>query len=418
MREEAYTSTIDNYVTKLRFQLAKIYGEQEKDVTTTWMGMRQELMQSDYFGGRILEGNAFLEAEMKNVVNPQDDAKSKCQKIYKFISSNFIWNGNYSKYCITPLRNVWKDKKGSVAEINFMLLNMLKHEGISADPVIISTKAHGKSLESYPMKDQFNYVVVRVDLPSEQFYLDASQPGLAFGRLPAYCYNGHARVINERAEAVYLNADDLQEAKMTYASATFDSNSGFNVSINEKNGFFESFEVRSAVMREGKENFFKEKLRGYADHVQLKNSGIDSLDKSDYPVTVHYDFILQGKEGDMIYLSPMLSEAATKNPFEAATRLYPVEMPYAKSETYVFSLIIPEGYQVEELPKSEKMNLASEGGSFEYLIAQNGPTVQLKSTLAFNKANYPATEYANLREFFSRVIKKQNEQIILKKKKA
>jgi len=417
MKVEAYTSTIDNYVTKLKFQLAKIFGDVERDVTTTWMGMRQELMQADYFGGRILEGNSYLDAEMKNIVNPEDDAKLKCQKIYKYVRSNFVWDGKFSPYCATPLRNVWKNKKGNVGEINFMLLSMLKHEGIPADPVIISTRSNGKSLESYPIEDQFNYVAVRVDLPSEQIYLDASHAGLAFGRLPSYCYNGHARVMNARAEAVYLNADDLQEIKMTYAAVTLD-NSGFNVAMSEKQGYFGSFEVRTAVLDHGKDNFFKEKLQGYTDNAKLKTAGIDSLDKPDFPVTVHYDFTIEKQGGDILYLSPLLSETIAKNPFESAIRTYPVEMLYARSETFTFSFIIPDGYQIEELPNSEKISLGADGGKFEYLIAQNGATIQLRTTLILTKATYQPAEYEGLREFYARILKKQNEQIILKKKKS
>jgi hypothetical protein len=104
--------------------------------------------------------------------------------------------------------------------------------------------------------------------------------------------------------------------------------------------------------------------------------------------------------------------------FEANLRYYPVEMPYAKTETYVFSLIVPNGYSVDEMPKSEKMSLAANAGSFEYLIAQSGNTIQIKSTLKFAKAVFQANEYENLREFYTRVLKKQNEQIILKKKKS
>jgi len=159
-------------------------------------------------------------------------------------------------------------------------------------------------------------------------------------------------------------------------------------------------------------------LQGGTGNAKLKTAGIDSLDKPDFPVTVHYDFTIEKQGGDILYLSPLLSETIAKNPFESAIRTYPVEMLYARSETFTFSFIIPDGYQIEELPNSEKISLGADGGKFEYLIAQNGATIQLRTTLILTKATYQPAEYEGLREFYARILKKQNEQIILKKKKS
>ena len=58
-----------------------------------------------------------------------------------------------------------------------------------------------------------------------------------------------------------------------------------------------------------------------------------------------------------------------ENLFAAAERRYPVEMPYQIDENYNFQIEIPEGYLVDEIPKSAKVSLNDGEGFFEYLIS-------------------------------------------------
>jgi hypothetical protein len=114
----------------------------------------------------------------------------------------------------------------------------------------------------------------------------------------------------------------------------------------------------------------------------------------------------------------MLNEAYKENPFTAAERNYPVEMPYSFDETYVFNIEVPKDYAVDEIPKSTKIAFNDGDGYFEYLISQSDNLIQMRSRIYFNKTNYAPEEYQSLRDFFSFVVKKESEQIVLKKKKS
>lgn len=81
-------------------------------------------------------------------------------------------------------------------------------------------------------------------------------------------------------------------------------------------------------------------------------------------------------------------------------------------------MVIPDGYVVDELPKSVVVKLNSDGdGQFEYRISEAGGTISMRSRIQFKRAFYQHDEYELLREFFNLVVKKQSEQIVLKKKK-
>ncbi|HQU56724.1 MAG TPA: DUF3858 domain-containing protein, partial [Chitinophagaceae bacterium] len=129
------------------------------------------------------------------------------------------------------------------------------------------------------------------------------------------------------------------------------------------------------------------------------------------------EFEVKNNGEDMIYLNPMLMDRMGENPFKSAKRLYPVELPYIFDETYTLQMDIPKGYEVEELPKQAVVKLGNDQDAvFEYRISSDNSTISFRTRLQIIKTLFPPEEYANLREFFNFVVKKQGEQIVLKKK--
>ena len=133
------------------------------------------------------------------------------------------------------------------------------------------------------------------------------------------------------------------------------------------------------------------------------------------PISVGYD-LLFAADGDIFYMNPLIGgDVYHENPFKAAQRSYPVEMPYRLDKTYIFNMEVPAGYKVDELPKPAKITLNGNEGSFEYLIQQNGNTVQLRCITKLNKANFDREDYETLRNFFTVIVAKENEQIVFRR---
>jgi Domain of Unknown Function with PDB structure (DUF3858) len=112
-----------------------------------------------------------------------------------------------------------------------------------------------------------------------------------------------------------------------------------------------------------------------------------------------------------------MNAAIKENYFKAAQRLYPVEMPFAMNETYIFDMEIPKGYIIDEIPKSAKVAYNDGEGIFEYMASKEEDHVRLRMRLQLNKATFAAEEYESLREFFGYIVKKHAEMVVLKKAK-
>jgi hypothetical protein len=149
--------------------------------------------------------------------------------------------------------------------------------------------------------------------------------------------------------------------------------------------------------------------------VNMTNTAIDSLNEREIPVAVHYDIDFKLND-NIVYFNPVApSDIEKENPFKAAQRAYPVEMPYCSNKTYVFNMDVPAGYKVDELPKSTRVALNVDQGSFEYLVQQNNDHIQILIRLKLNKANFEPADYETLRNFFAFIVEKESEQIVFKK---
>ena len=158
--------------------------------------------------------------------------------------------------------------------------------------------------------------------------------------------------------------------------------------------------------------------KGFGENTKTESSKIDSLEIYEAPVTLHYKFTIGERDEDILYINPLFGEAQKENPFKSEERYYPVEMPYTMDETFVATIYVPAGYELEELPKQIMVRLNEQNeGFFEYAIGHSAGVISLRSRVKISRAFFAPEEYEMLREFFNLVVKKQSEQIVLKKKK-
>jgi hypothetical protein len=422
LRDEEYCTTLKNHVARIEFQLNFTqYGETgERHVWLgDWFMASDKLLKDEDFGGALGEDNRWMNQELQAVLAGAQTDEGKAQKIYGYLRDNFTSSGQMGIYTDHPLKAVFKSRGGSVAEINLLLVAICRHENIAADPALLSTRGHGYTSETYPLISRFNYVVCAIKQGEKTIFLDASDPNLGFGCLPGYCYNGQVRVINiSNPYLIHLYADSLKERKMTSVVIVNDDKEFLAGSCQSTLGNIESINLRDLVRAKGEKSVFQRAMSELGADGSLENEGIDSLSKLEYPVKVHFDFNLKvDTDQDMLYINPILADPIKDNPFKAAQRLFPVEMPYAQDFIYVLSMEIPKGYELEELPKSARVAFNNTEGIFEYLVQHDENGIQLRTHLRLDRAFYAPDEYGTLRDFYTYVVKKEAEQIVFKKKK-
>lgn len=419
LKEEKFITTLDNYTAKIQFQLSELrHPLAPKSVMGNWLTFSQDLLKREDFGMAIDRANNWLDDDMKAITAGSKTQLDKAKKIYAYVRNNFTCT-NYNSFLIGDnLKTVVKRKNGTVGDINLLLIAMLKHENIMAEPVLMSTRGHGLTHEVYPLMERFNYVIAGCVIDNQEYYLDATEPKLGFNKLPSRCYNGHARFISSSSpDPAYFVADSVKESKLTTVFIANGENKKLISSLTSKLGYYESLSIRDKVTEKGKDELLKSIKTQYAGEYEISALELDSLDNKDEQVQVRYNIDRENFTEDIVYFNPMLAEGYKDNFFKSAERVYPVEMPYAMDEMYILNMEIPAGYEVDEIPKSAKVAMNENEGFFEYLISKTPTSIMLRSRVKLNKANFLPEDYEGLRGFFDYVVKKHAEQIVFKKKK-
>jgi hypothetical protein len=147
---------------------------------------------------------------------------------------------------------------------------------------------------------------------------------------------------------------------------------------------------------------------------EFQNIGeLGSPAKEMHDVTIHEHSTVAG---DVIYLNPFVTSQLTTNPFTSDNREYPVDFGSTVEKMYICRITIPEGYVIDEAPKSKVISLPANAAKYVYNMVMIGNVISLTSSFQINKNIFTQLDYPNLREFYAMVVAKQAEQIVLKKK--
>lgn len=420
-KETAFIHAARDYTSKIEFYLAQTYNGESVQSMNTWATAGGRLLATRRFGTAITAenaGNLYNTAEKLTATagNPMEAAKN----IYNYVRNNFSSTGDGDIYLGRDLYEINKSRKGSVAELNLLLVALLRQKELKADPVILSTRSNGAVPADYPVTDKMNYVLCQLKMYGDTIYLDASEPLLGFGKLPVDCYNGAARVVGEKDTGnVLLQPELLNELKSTTVFLENDENGkGMSGNYQSVPGYHQSYEIRKSIKKTGLSGYFKQAANTDAIEINNQNAAVDSLDRLEDPVKIHYDFkwtVANSNDG-IVYFTPILFDAYKQNPFGAADRKYPIELEKPIDELFVLNMEIPRGYAIDELPRSAKVAFNGDEGFYEYIIQKDENGLQLRSRIKLKRAIYRAEEYDALRDFFAFIVKKQAEQVVFRKK--
>ena len=421
MKEEPFTSSIDNYIGCIKFQLAvqPLQPGHSERLINDWQWVSNRLLKGQDFGYEIENPNPWLFKLSNSIVQPGDPDLEKAHKIFAYTRDHL--KAESRSWGITDnlsLANVNKTGRGNTAEINLLMIALMRTQKLNAEGVILATRDNGLTNVNYPILDNFNYAICRLELAGKVYFLDASDPTMGFGKLPLECYNGQARIIDKIPAAVYFRPDSIRESSNIYVVIENDPSKKFlNVDWTEHPGYYESSDIRDSIRENNnsQDAYIKSYTREKAFTEKIDSFTISDLKDMEHPVTLNFKTRVSPNGEEHFYFNPMMKAGLNKNPFTSADRSYPVELPYVFDESFILNMEIPEGYEVEELPKSVRIKLNENDGIFEYLIQKNENSIQFKNVLNIKRATFDPEDYNNLRDFYAYIVKKQSELIVFKK---
>lgn len=417
-REEAFTSTINNYIQQVQFELESIKFPEDilHTYSQSWETINTNLTEDSDFGKIVFGPVKFLEDETNNLISKAGTNTEKVGILLTHVRNNYKFNGFQSIYS-KGLKSTMKDMNGNVADINFLLAGYLRAAGFEVKPVVLSTRSNGAFV--FPTVTGFNYVVLQCKVDGNNILLDAADAYSGINELPFKCLNGRGLIVGGakpdwiellelgKSDAAYVSSLSI-DATGKIAGTVSVARKGYSAQIfRDKVGSFTSVEKYSAD--------FAEKNHDW----EIESHSIEGIDKLADRVVEKIDLTLNNNSifaGDKIYVSPVIFNTEDENPFKLKERKYPVDFGYTFKEAEMNIFTIPEGYTVEELPESCKIGLPENKVVYQFsaqVVNQN--QVQIISNMLINKPVLQTEDYEGLKELFNRIIEKEQQKIILKK---
>lgn len=415
LKDEAYVNNVDNYATSLTQELSttRYPNEPLNMLSTDWNAVVKTIYEYDDFGPE-LNKTGYFEEDVNKIITGLTTSDEKIEALLNYVKTTVKWNEYYGYGCDNGVRKAYKDKTGNIAEINLMLSAMLRYAGLTANPVLVSTRSNGIAI--FPNRAAFNYVIAAVETPNGLILLDASDKFSRPNVLPFRALNWEGRLIRKdgTSQEVDLMPKELSNntVMMNYS---IDANGQITGKLRRQRTNHNAMIYRINTDNINEETYL-EKLENENQKIEIKEYSRANEKELKLPVTETFSFsgtnLCEGI-GGKIYINPMLFFTQEKNPFRQENREYPIDYGFPFLDKYSINIQIPDGYKVETIPAPVVLNMQDNLGSFKFMTNFSGNTIQLAVTHQINTPIISSEYYSMLKEYYQGMVAKENEKIVL-----
>jgi chloramphenicol O-acetyltransferase len=416
LRDEKYIDSKNDYLQKVSFQLSKY---RDTKFMTTWTQVNNEMFTESSFYGQLKKSLPGTEDFIKGVMQ-DTSALGKMKKIYSYVRNNMVWNNINSKYSSDGIKDAWEKKTGTSADLNLILINLLRDAGLDANPMLVSERYNGKVNRASTMIDQFNTVYACVAINNKQYYLDATEKYNSCQLTPYLILNTTAFIVNHKK-------GDLID--ITDTTALYRENIGINASLNAEGILSGKFTAESFDYARGYrlKNF---KTNGTTENQKLFSGNLSGLNFSDFrtensgndsdsqPLVTKGKFtLLPNNSKDYYFLPSNLLTGLNENPFISENRFSNINFGYNQSIQLTFYLKVDKSFTIDAVPRSIRLKDVDGDIVFSRISFDDKEQneIRIVSTLQINQNLYPASQYDVIRDFYKRLFDLLNEKIVLKK---
>jgi hypothetical protein len=419
LRDEPYMDSERDYIQRVEFQLAGYssrFGGRTKFMTT-WSEVTKELNADSRFG-RQLNKNLAGTAALKGIVNLMNDPYAKMVAVYNYVQNNISWNGFAGKYA-ENVKDAWEKKKGSNADINLILINLLQEAGVEVYPILVSERGNGKVDARYPFIDQFNTVMAYVLIGNASYVLDGASYGTPPFMTPYSVVNTTGFLVDRKKGGIItLTETKRQNKNLVSIHASVDKEG-----ILSGRGKVYSYDYarinRIKSYQRDKARFAEEYLVRSVPGLVIDSLEMENIDKDSTSANQQFRFSMPtGSSGNYRLLTLNLFSGFEKNPFISNNRFTNIDYGCLQYVVLSQNIQVADEWQPETLPRDIKLIMPDTSISIQRVIGFNktNNVLQARYTIQTNRSVFTADEYQYIKEFYRKMTDILNEQVVLRKK--
>ena len=418
MKSESYVYSLSQYKVAIIYSLTYVAlpGETIQTFGCTWEDVDKQLLDVK-IGLKFYSSNPLKKETQEIMAGPGDD-EAKIVSLWKLVKNAVKWDDDIYLYSTKSPAEVYKSGTGSNVDINTLLGCVLNDAGYHVDPVMIKLRTSGFLIDFAPSTDEYDTFILRVETPKgTSYYIEGADSQTYLNVLPETYLVERARILRKEGPE-WVDLRKLSSNTSNYyadASVSVDGTMKGHLEFTFKN--MESEDFKSSYHDAESEDKF---ITEFESDNSIKVS--DPVFTNVKEITPDCSFVTNYQadanvSGDFIYIKPMIVKLFSSSAFKSTTRLFPIEFPYPYSTKYTFILTIPEGYQIDQLPKTVVYSFKNLGSQFT--IASN----ELPNSKVIFRVSYKIDsmlsgvgDYKDIRQYWNILSDSANEMIVLKKK--
>ncbi|MEO8712616.1 MAG: hypothetical protein ABI405_10860, partial [Parafilimonas sp.] len=415
--EPFMSSMVDN-IERIEFSLHPVISLLSGDnADRKWQYLSSALMFSPFFGGQLYIDVPGTENALDSI-KAMDSAKQKIEAVYNLVTRNVKWN-NEQLFFAENVADAWKTKTGSSAEINLLMINLLKRVDVDCKPLLVSTRENGRVDVQFASMGQFDGVDVLVTIDSVKYVLDGTEEYQSFLIPPLNILNRDALLIGFPSTWVSVFDSKPYMNSLTFIQASLDS---MGVLRGKSETTLKDYAKAEELKEKNKDD--DDKKEEAKDFLQYDDGDLlidtvytDTCLDAAQPLVKHLRFhYTLSNNDDYYFLNPFFFSMFRKNPFTSTTRNSDIDFGCMQHFLTYLLIDIPENYSVEEMPKSVFLRTSDTSIAFRKDVSFTNNQIGVRYDFELNNPFFDKKDYAAVKQFFDKIYANINEQILLKKK--
>jgi hypothetical protein len=171
------------------------------------------------------------------------------------------------------------------------------------------------------------------------------------------------------------------------------------------------------MVEQGKQDFVAKQLMQHISTPSLDRISYTALDSLRLPLQININWSTSSYAqivGDYIYINPTFFLGIESNPFKDEMRSFPVDFSYPYSQVEDTKLLIPEGFEIDQVPPAVYREIP--GAKFSKGFTSEGNMIRCYRHLTISQLVFPVSQYQKLRNFFQEIADADKLMVVLKKR--
>ena len=369
----------------------------------------------------LINGRETLPDDVKLEIHQMTDHlatdREKVEALYKYL-------GKTTRYVAillgiggqqpAPAANVCKSGFGDCKGLSNYMRAMLKEVGIPSNYTTISTN-NRRLLKDFASVGQMNHVILQVPLKGDTLWLECTNPQLPLGFVHEDIAGHDAIVVSEvGGELVTLPVyPDTVNLMRSTIRIELENKGAANVTLHQEtsNGQYEN---QMPLLRMDE----KERQKVLQRIVRVPQAEIGKIDVREDGATVILDAEINSQmyasvTGQRLFVPVCPIHRGYSAPNAIANRKENVWVEEGYVDEDNITIAIPEGYEVEAMPKN--LMIEKPFASFSLLVLPGEDSIKVINRLVMKSGQYDKSLYPELIDFIKTISNAYAQKVVLKK---